>query len=721
MPKQGTTIKRFDGGLNTKDSQRDIPDGFLQSATNIDVSSIGKVKLPGQFAAFSSDIVTSSSPDIIAGFGLFSFKTDERIDGSNAAGEYFAMTNDEGVVTLGSTSVTGINLSADSLDMSGHGSGVKPVYYYANGGLRVADTVLSHQSSNAGSYVYLNRDSSDAPYGSAVDGYFATEKILDKPNVNSADEVEYNITGLDDADDGASDLGDPGSKKITVGVKANTIDGTNNVGDGLWAEGKYLVAVSYVYYDNQESLLTNIGSFNLSDGQSVLAQVAIGDGEFGSGDYKFIEGIRVYLKNYNDADSEHLLLLDVDFARGSRINFGDDFDAFIDKTTHVVTDDAQGAQTGTDASAYQIMNASFVSFSDSTGFEEEEEEITFQDAAYGYKTATVFNQRAFVGNVRYKDTDGNVKIMGDRIQYTPVRKYDTFPQSYYLEIGANDGDEIIKIIEFNDKLFVYKTKKLFVIDASSPNPGQYTLIGEFENRGIGNPNAVVKSDLGLVWANKDGLFGYFDGIATLSKAIDDDDWSSSINLAGVALGYIPKKNQIFINNNTSESSNPDGYIYDLNTSSFINIDDSHIMVSQATSNLIQFDDSLCVMRHNTGQLLKFDTGVAVQAIDMSTKEFDFDSPTQDKKIYSIYVTYKYGGGISLRYGLNGEAATRTTIDRQGTSSNALDTSSSFVTEKFTFESSTTAKSIQLNFTGTAANANFEIEDITIVYRTKPLK
>lgn len=718
MPKEGITIKRFDGGLNTKDSQRDIPDGFLQSATNIDVSSIGKVKLPGQFAAFSSNIV-KSTPNISAGSGLFSFKTDEQIDVSNAAGEYFAMTNNEGVVTLGSTSVTGINLST-GLDMSGHTT-VRPVYYYANGGLRVADTVHSRLSSNAGSYVYLNRDSSDAPYGSAVDGYFATEKILDKPNVNSADEVEYDITGLDDADDGASDLGDPGSKKITVGVKANTIDVTNNVGDGLWAEGKYLVAVSYVYYDNQESLLTNIGSFNLSDGQSVLAQVAIGDGEFGSGDYKFIEGIRVYLKNYNDADSEHLLLLDVDFARGSRINLGDDFDAFIDKTTHVVTDDEQGTQTGTNASAYQIMNPSGISFSDSTGFDEEEEEITFQDAAYGYKTATVFNQRAFVGNVRYKDTDGNVKIMGDRIQYTPVRKYDTFPQSYFLEIGANDGDEIIKIIEFNDKLFVYKTKKLFIIDASAANPGQYNLIGEFENRGIGNPNAVVKSDLGLVWANKDGLFGYFDGIATLSKAIDDDDWSDSINLAGVALGYIPKKNQIFINNNTSEPTNPEGYIYDLNTSSFINIDDSSVMVSQRTSNLIQFDDSLCVMNHSTGQLVKFDTDVATQVINMSTKEFDFDTPTQDKKIYSIYVTYKYGGGISLRYGLNGEAATRTTIDRQGTSSNALDTSSSFVTEKFTFESSTTAKSIQLNFTGTAANANFEIEDITIVYRTKPLK
>jgi hypothetical protein len=279
------------------------------------------------------------------------------------------------------------------------------------------------------------------------------------------------------------------------------------------------------------------------------------------------------------------------------------------------------------------MNPSGISFSDSTGFDEEEEEITFQNVAYGYKTATVFNQRAFVGNVRYKDTDGNVKIMGDRIQYTPVRKYDTFPQSYFLEIGANDGDEIIKIIEFNDKLFVYKTKKLFIIDASAANPGQYNLIGEFENRGIGNPNAVVKSDLGLVWANKDGLFGYFDGIATLSKAIDDDDWSDSINPAGVALGYIPKKNQIFINNNTSEPTNPEGYIYDLNTSSFINIDDSNVMVAQRISNLIQFDDSLCVMNHSTGQLVKFDTDVATQVINMSTKEFDFDTPTQVCKTF----------------------------------------------------------------------------------------
>ena len=73
----------------------------------------------------------------------------------------------------------------------------------------------------------------------------------------------------------------------------------------------------------------------------------------------------------------------------------------------------------------------------------EEQEISFQNTAYGYKTAVVANQRAFVANVRYPDTDGKIRNMGDRIQYTPTRKYDTFPQTYYLEVGGNDGDEII--------------------------------------------------------------------------------------------------------------------------------------------------------------------------------------------------------------------------------------------------------------------------------------
>ena len=83
--------------------------------------------------------------------------------------------------------------------------------------------------------------------------------------------------------------------------------------------------------------------------------------------------------------------------------------------------------------------------------------------------------------------------------------------------------------------------------------------------------------------------------------------------------------------------------------------------------------------------------------------------------------------MNLKYALNGAALDNSnglsTIDREGTTSNALSDSSTRATHKFTFESATTCKSIQLLFTsGTNdTETDFEIEDITIVYRPRGLK
>ena len=145
---------------------------------------------------------------------------------------------------------------------------------------------------------------------------------------------------------------------------------------------------------------------------------------------------------------------------------------------------------------------------------------------------------------------------------------------------TNDGDEIVKIIEFQDRLFVYKKRKLFIIDISSPNPGEYKLIGEFDNRGVSNPGAVVKSDLGIVWANENGLFGFFEGIAKLSRQINDkngiDGWADIVDADNVQLGFIPLKNQILIVANANSASSK-GYIYDITTQSFVNVDTNSVI------------------------------------------------------------------------------------------------------------------------------------------------
>ena len=126
---------------------------------------------------------------------------------------------------------------------------------------------------------------------------------------------------------------------------------------------------------------------------------------------------------------------------------------------------------------------------------------------------------------------------------------------------------------------------------------------------------------------------------------------------------------------------------------------------------------------SNGTLYKFDTTAAANRVVIQTKEFDFGLPSVDKKIYSIYITYKDGDNVSLTYGVDGAAPTASTIDREGTSSNALSNSSTRATHKFTFESSTTCKSIQLKLSSGSSDAEtgFEVEDITIIYRAKALK
>ena len=637
-------------------------------------------------------------------------------DSNDSAGEYIAYADGDGGILFGSD--VSSNTFNHQFNSSGHihgadlgsDSNAKPVFYYADGGLRVADSDLSHTNNTALGLIPLKRvDADDPVYDADYDGYYDISTVLTAP----ADGDFDGLASASDPDDSETNLGTP-SDKIKIGVSANTAAGSQP--SGLWAEGAYIVGVSYVYYGGQESKISDfLGHVDVGDGQYLLAAASIKDAQISG----FIQGLRIYVKNFNEPEEEFTLLLDIDFERGSRVSLGNEFDALVDMSGHMHTHDPLNG--GSSERAYAIFSPSTTTYSNINGYDMEEQEISFQNTDYGYKTAVVANQRAFVANVRYPDTDGKIRNMGDRIQYTPVRKYDTFPQTYYLEVGANDGDEIVKIEEFQDRLFIFKKNKLFILDISNPSDFEWRIIGEFNNRGVSNPGAVSKSDVGLVWANEYGLFAFSDGMSKISIAIDDDTWATNIDSDNVQVGYIPKKNQIVVIGTAATTSSA-GYLYDVTTSSFVNLSVNNVLLGSTVTNFVRFEQELCIMGSN-GTLYKFDTTAAANRVVMQTKEFDFGLPSVDKKIYSIYITYKDGDNVSLTYGVDGAAPTASTIDREGTSSNALSNSSTRATHKFTFESSTTCKSIQLKLSSGSSNAEtgFEVEDITIIYRAKALK
>ena len=118
---------------------------------------------------------------------------------------------------------------------------------------------------------------------------------------------------------------------------------------------------------------------------------------------------------------------------------------------------------------------------------------------------------------------------------------------------------------------------------------------------------------------------------------------------------------------------------------------------------------------------------------MKTKDIDFGSPGRRKKIYLVRISYKGNGtGVTVKYSINGDNNTELNFYRLedgGDSDRSNDDTTPLqdvgvddwvVGELVPVAPITTAYSFQLIFGGTAA-ADFEINDISIVYRAKNIK
>ena len=701
MPKVSVPINRFEGGLNNRDAARDIGANFLAEAVNVDVSSVGRVRTLGEFKNLSTSI-TSNVDNHQPAYGLFKINVDgpPEASGTTTTGEHLVYVNGDAEVYVGPTSNA---LAAwHSADL-GSVSTCKPVFYYADGGLRIADSVLG----NASETIALQR------LVRSADGYAALTERMDLIDDGFAGPVNADFEDSDAKDcvaaaSGAEEGENPSSDFLVQTLPSGT--------DGLWPASTYTFGASYVYYGNQESKistgLTNIsadGTITLTDGQFPNISVSIGDGDVKLAE---IQGMRIYLRDINNPDDEFTMLLDIDFEQGSRISLADDFDSFEDKSGYNVTNDSKNVNS--DTRAYAIKQPGLDTYATINGYSSDEKEISFNgNSAYGYKTAVVANQRAFVGNIDYVDSEGRTKVMGDRIQYTPVRKYDLFPQSFYLDIGTNDGDEIVKLAEFKDKLFVYKKDKLFVINIASGSDAGWYVEAELENRGVQSPGAVCKSDLGLVWVNEHGMFSYSEGIQKLSSTIDDATWQTNIEPTTAIVGYVPKKNQILVIGDTNDTS-PVGYLYDIQTNSIVNINSTSVLEGDKVSNFVVYGEELVCLA-DSGTFKRYDPTPAAQTIDIKTKEIDFELPSVDKRFYSIYATYEDGNAAVISAGLDGAAPSDIFLD--DTNANALN-ATSMGTEEFTIATANRGgKSLQIQASG-AVSATFELQDLSVILRAK---
>lgn len=402
------------------------------------------------------------------------------------------------------------------------------------------------------------------------------------------------------------------------------------------------------------------------------------------------KGFRVYTRK-KDGNGRWILFLDVDYYKGVRKNLFEDYTSFTTAATDYQENSA----------SFDIVNPSLDTYESINGYSQDEESIDFGTDG-GFKAATVCARRAWVGNVRK-----NNKVFDDRIYYSPVNRFSTFPDSYFLDIGISDGDSFTALHSLGNRLLAFKQKKLYVINVSSTSDAGWYLEAEYDGVGCRQQESVCKTPFGICWVNDDGVY-IFDGQSMpkeLSLKLDDADWRANQTTKNPAIGYNNKYKQLNVVQDTAADT--DVFVFDFPTQGWSL---TKSIGSSGISNLLPSFDGLYYLEYGSSntKTLKLLTGdVGTKSIDLRTKDLDFGNPGLVKRVNRVFVTARGNGtNLTLGYANDGESS------YNDLASQALGTE--YAIKEFTIATSDrNCESMSLKIT---ADGSIDINDINIDYR-----
>jgi hypothetical protein len=499
------------------------------------------------------------------------------------------------------------------------------------------------------------------------------------------------------------------------------------------------VAVSTLYDDNKQESALNISSTtlqpldiittnatnktgSLTDARSGYDQFRIDAHIFaGNGTttglpviYSRVSGFKIYMRRENT--STWYLQAEIDMTKGNKWYGRGDWEIWKDGAEMTDCAHADGE--------YLKAPRQIETYESETGYDSSINSIGFDGTDSGFKTAVVANRIAYAGNVRIKDSVGNIKTHGDAILKSVIGKFDSFTYERRLETATADGDEIVKLEEYADRLLEFKKNKMTLINISQDIE---FLEDSFMHKGILHPTAVCKTDFGIAWVNSLGCYLYdgqkVDNLIEKDgrQIIKESDWDT-FTTDNSTIGYIPKKRQLIVAKDCTATSVGDIFLYDMVTRSWVK-GDSALTDSQIQTNFVIDWNNDLVWAHttDTGTVVKWDdTSDTSTAMVISTKDIDFGQPGQKKNVYKVIITYQSGNSttnVQVDYGVNGD--TSFTYDFTVPE---LPAANGWQTAELVPDVPSEAKnikSIRLRFaTDDTVPASFEINDISVIYRLK---
>jgi hypothetical protein len=452
-----------------------------------------------------------------------------------------------------------------------------------------------------------------------------------------------------------------------------------------------------------------------------------------------VSGWNIYFRRTDGTNAgPWYLQAEVDIEKGIRPLGIDTWTIWESDFEHNQTNDAALATTG----RIKSMNTA-ITYEQNTGRTSSTDRVGWPAGQSGHcRSAVVLNNRAYYGNVSYTDgTDS--KYFPDSIIKSDVGKYDSFTsESSRLVVDADDGDNITALAGFGDRLFQFKEKSLAIINVSQ----SVEFVEEVhKNKGVYHSANVSTFQYGIAWASRTGCYMYDgqkvtdllikDGIRVVSKATWDSFYDDNL-----LVGYEPKESQLILVNSGDGGGNGSSMFYDVVTRSWIKGSAATFDGGDKSNFVNDWNGDLCHFVESDNTVYKWDHSPDSSAnIVITTKDFDFGDASARKKIYKVYLTFKGDArNVEVHYGVDGLAPALTfnsiTSDTDGSS-----TGSGTAAKCIAYDAGTTdwlkaelkpsspinnVNSFQLKISGDGSNAiesDFEINDITIIYRVKNIK
>ena len=497
--------------------------------------------------------------------------------------------------------------------------------------------------------------------------------------------------------------------------------------EGLIEEKTYEFAQSFVYDGNQESLLSHynkldnspVSTLDTTLSATAFKSLSVQIGAKGAYDPR-ISGGRIYIRE-SGTDDEFNLLLDIDLTKGARTDLSGDF------TPWKYASNNSEFFIGANVTTYlDVDSLSFLTYETINGYPSNIFSNHIGGIGETYKDSVVSNNRVFVCNTRVKDENkGQHNISGlageadvthfpDRIMYSMPNRLDTFPSFNFIEAAKGDADSYTAIQSFADRLLAYKRRSLDIINISSPSDANWFLEDSKNYMGVEFHGAVVKTQYGVVWVNKQGLY-FYDGsqIKDLSEnKIDDNTWYTFVSTNSMII-YDEATSLIYVVKNCGGDG--DTYMYDLKKGNFTFLKDfAHDNITNVVDTSFSDTPNVLVGTIESTRTRFYQVHRSFQNVanvSFKTKDFDFGDAARIKKIYAVYVTYKSTGVLTNLFKLVSlDDATAHTL------SGTLATTSSYKTVKLTPSSTVSCTKAHILLDTSISSASVEINDISIEYR-----